>query len=111
MITGNEGELGNITHTNNLIRHLLGYKRTELLDRNVDVIMPKIYADNHIATLSRYIAASERKVNGHERVVPALTKSGFILPVTALTKALPTLTNGIQIVGFLAKLEETFKDE
>ena len=55
------------------------------------MIMPKIYGDSHNAILSRYIAASESKVNGHERVVPALNKAGFILPVNALTKALPSL--------------------
>jgi PAS domain S-box-containing protein len=82
----------------------LGYRRGELIGRNIAAIMPKIYGDNHNATLTRYIRASESKVNGHERVVPALTKEGFILPTTALTKALPTLAKGIQIVGFLAKM-------
>ncbi len=91
-------------HTNNTVKKLLGYRRDELIGRNIAAIMPKIYGDNHNATLTRYIRASESKVNGHERVVPALTKDGFILPTTALTKALPTLAKGIQIVGFLAKM-------
>ncbi len=67
--------------------------------------MPKIYAQHHNETLSRYINSSESKVNGHERIVPALTKEGFMLPMTALTKVLPSLINGIQIVAFLAKFE------
>lgn len=73
--------------------------------------MPRIYGDSHNAILSRYIAASESKVNGHERIVPALDKQGYIIPVNALTKALPTLVQGIQIVGFLAKMEENFKED
>jgi hypothetical protein len=65
--------------------------------------MPKIYGEHHDQILQRYIGSSESKVNGHERVVPALTKDGFMLPVTALTKVLPSLINGIQIVAFIAK--------
>ena len=91
-------------HTNYQVKNLIGYKRGDLIDRNVSGIMPKIYAETHNAVLSRYIAASESTVNGKERTVPALTKDGFMLPVTALTKALPSLIHGIQIVAFLAKL-------
>jgi PAS domain S-box-containing protein len=101
VISGNEGEIGTIVHTNNLIKNLLGYKRAELLDRNVSIIMPKIFGDGHNAILSRFISASESTVNGNERTVPALQKDGYMLPVTALTKALPNLSNGIQIVGYL----------
>jgi len=43
--------------------------------------MPKIYAESHHAVLTRYIAASESKVNGVERVVPALNKDGLMIPV------------------------------
>jgi PAS domain S-box-containing protein len=58
VISGNEGQLGIIVHTNNLLKAMLGYTRAELTDRNVAAIMPKIYADTHHAVLSRYIAAS-----------------------------------------------------
>lgn len=39
-------------------------------------------------------------------VVIALNRNGFMEPVTALTKVLPTLVNGIQIVGFISPLFE-----
>lgn len=66
--------------------------------------MPKFYGEHHNAVLARYISVSESKVNGLERIVPALNKDGYICPATALTKVLPSLDFGIQIVGFLAKL-------
>jgi hypothetical protein len=67
--------------------------------------MPKIYGENHNAVLTRYIKSSESKVNGTERLVPALTKEGHMLPITALSKVLPSLIDGIQIVAFIAKFE------
>jgi len=81
------------------------------MDKNVGMIMPKIYADHHNEVLSRYIKSSSSKVNGMERIVPALGKAGFMLPVTALTKVLPNLQEGIQIVAFLAKLETRSGDD
>lgn len=43
--------------------------------------------------------------------MPALTKDGLMLPVTALTKVLPSLISGIQIVAFIAKFSETNEEE
>jgi len=37
----------------------------ELLERNISQAMPKIFGDGHNAILSRFISASESKVNGH----------------------------------------------
>lgn len=73
--------------------------------------MPKIYGEHHHQILKRYVGSSKSKVNGHERVVPALTKDGFMLPIAALTKVLPSLINGIQIVAFLSTFEEIPEDE
>ena len=58
--------------------------------------MPKIYGEHHHQVLNRYVGSSESKVNGHDRVVPALTKEGYMLPVTALTKVLPSLVNAFR---------------
>jgi PAS domain S-box-containing protein len=111
IISGDDAKLGMVVHTNNLVKDLIGYQRTELLDRNIASIMPKIYGEHHNAVLRRYVNSSESKVNGHERLVPALTKEGFMLPATALTKVLPSLINGIQIVAFIARFEEVPEEE
>ena len=50
-------------------------------------------------------------MNGHERIVPALTKDGFMLPITALTKVLPSLIDGIQIIALIAKYESVPVEE
>ncbi len=50
--------MGIVVHTNYQVKNLIGYKRGDLIDRNVSGIMPKIYAETHNAVLSRYIAAS-----------------------------------------------------
>ncbi len=41
--------------------------------------------------MAKYLSTSSDRYNGKERVVPALAKDGYMLPVVALTKALPNL--------------------
>ena len=44
-------------------------------------------------------------------MVPALRKDGYMLPCIALTKAIPDLTNGIQIIAFINQHEEKTEEE
>ncbi len=58
---------------------------------NINVLMPKIYAEKHDLILTRYFSSSADRFNGQERMVPALKKNGYILPIIAMTKAIPSL--------------------
>jgi hypothetical protein len=68
--------------------------------------MPKIFGERHNQVLEKYLSTSSDRYNGKERIVPALGKDGYMIPVIALTKAIPNLEHGIHIVGFISKLEE-----
>lgn len=72
--------------------------------------MPKIFAENHDAVLRRFLTTSKDRSNGVERLVPVLCKDGFIAPMLALTKPLPNLEEGVQIVGFLSDYEPSHDD-
>lgn len=66
--------------------------------------MPKVFGESHNQVLEKYLSTSFDKCNGKERMVPALGKDGYMIPVVALTKALANLESGIRIVGFISKL-------
>lgn len=68
--------------------------------------MPKIFGDSHNRVLGKYLSTSSERFNGKERMVPVLCKNGYMQPCYALTKALPNLLKGIQIVGFISIFEE-----
>jgi PAS domain S-box-containing protein len=91
MIDGTEGKIGEIVHTNNYVKKMLGYKRSECIGTNVNAIMPKVFGEHHNAVLAKYMSISSDKYNGKERIVPALGKDGYMIAVVALTKALPNL--------------------
>lgn len=111
IISGNEDELGKIVQTNNFIKESVGYQRRQLIGQNVSILMPKIFSDHHNNVLSRYLQTSNERMNGKERIVPVLCEDGFMFPATAYTKALPNLEQGIQIVGFISKVEVSLEDE
>lgn len=48
---------------------------------------------------------SEAKTIGQERTVLALNKQQYLVPCSLMTKVLPNLDEGIQIVGFLKDID------
>ena len=58
VISGDDGRIGTVLHTNNLVRDLIGYKRSEIIEKNVSTIMPKIYGEVHDKVLQRYASSS-----------------------------------------------------
>lgn len=67
--------------------------------------MPKIIGDSHDSSMKRYFETSEPKVIGVERLVFPVNKAGFMVPCTLMIKVLPTLDEGIRVVGFLKDVE------
>ena len=111
IISGDESRLGIIVQTNNYIKDAVGYHREELIGENVSILQPKIFAESHNQVLTRYLTTSDERMNGKERIVPVLCKNGFIFPGQAYTKALPNLERGIEIVGFISKVEAMMEED
>ena len=68
--------------------------------------MPKFYSEKHDAVLQSYIKTSNERLNNVERIVPLLDSERYILPILVLTKAIPDLSEGIRIVGFISELSK-----
>lgn len=104
--------MGIITNCNNEVNRLLGYTKPEIIGESVDMIMPKIYADYHTNFMLSYFDKDKGKAMNNERMVYSMSKDGYIIPCTLLIKVLPSLFDGIQIVGFLKEKEsENILDE
>jgi len=97
--------LGTVTNTNNEISRILQYNKGDIIGQNINRIMPKIIGDSHDSSMKRYFETSEPKVIGVERLVFPVNKAGFMVPCTLMIKVLPTLDEGIRVVGFLKDVE------
>jgi PAS domain S-box-containing protein len=79
MIVIDEG--GMVTSFSAAAAQLFGYKPEEVIGRNVKMLMPAPYREEHDGYIDRYLMTGEARIIGYGRVVKGLTKGGEIFPM------------------------------
>jgi PAS domain S-box-containing protein len=74
-------ERGIIESVNPAVWRLFGYEPGELVGRNVSVLMPPPFRDEHDGYLRRYLETGEKRIIGIGREVLGLRKDGSIFPL------------------------------
>jgi PAS domain S-box-containing protein len=62
ILSAQMSNLGRIIHANDEIEALLGYKRSEILNKNVTCIMPRIIGQFHDGFIRRYLDSGVNRV-------------------------------------------------
>ncbi|MDX1266809.1 MAG: GAF domain-containing protein [Oceanisphaera sp.] len=104
---------GIIQEINDYALSLLGYRRAELLGKNVSFLMPMQWSAHHDQYLRNYIESGQAKVIGKGRRVATLHKSGHQVPVhLAVGRVVDSHhPEGIEFVGILTDLTEMHEAE
>ncbi len=89
---------------------LFGYGRQEVIGRNVKMMMPSPYRENHDGYLARYMRTGERRIIGIGRVVVGERKDGSTFPMEL---AVGEMKSGDRryFTGFIRDLTERQKTE
>jgi two-component system sensor kinase FixL len=72
---------GRIESVNRAAEQMFGYEARELIGRNINVLMPEPYRDEHKGYVERYVATGEGTICGAGREVPAQRKDGTEFPI------------------------------
>jgi PAS domain S-box-containing protein len=106
---------GRIEAFNPAAERLFGYAADEVRGRNVDMLMPSPYREEHDTYLSRYLATGRAKIIGSGREVQGRRKDGSTFPLhlsvgemtidgeRKFTGILHDLTDRVQMEGRLAE--------
>jgi two-component system sensor kinase FixL len=103
-------ELGIVQFFSSAAERLFGYAADEVHGRNVKMLMPSIYRDQHDLYLARYRATGERRIIGIGRVVVGQRKDGSTFPME-LSVGEAKQTNGRLFTGFVRDLTERQRAE
>lgn len=74
-------EAGTVRLYNNACERLFGYEPAEVLGRNISMLMPAPYRQEHDGYLQNYRTTGERKIIGIGREVMAQRKDGSVFPI------------------------------
>jgi PAS domain S-box-containing protein len=74
-------EDGIILAVNALALELLDYRASELVGKNIVIIMPERYRDQHPSYMSRYQRTHDRRLIGKPRQLEVVNKAGRRIPV------------------------------
>jgi len=112
IISASHKTMGIMTDIGSAISEKLGYTKAELLNRNVSVLMPKIFAEVHDQLLTAYLLnTSEKSHDPHRnKIVFPADKNGYLIPCNVVVYILPTLKEGIRLAGFLREVDDLRDD-
>lgn len=99
---------GLIREVNDFALALLGYRREELIGRNVSVLMPERWARHHDDYIRHYMTGGEARVIGRGRRVEAQHKDGHPIPVHLAVGEVadPQHPQRREFIGILTDLSE-----
>ncbi len=84
---------------------LFGYSPSEVIGRNVSMLMPNPHRDQHDLYLSRYLTTGERRIIGIGRVVTGERKDGATFPMELAVGEMHSVS-GRFFTGFIRDLTE-----
>jgi two-component system sensor kinase FixL len=103
-------ERGIVEAVNPAVERLFGYAEAELVGRNVNVLMPAPYHDEHDAYIAHYLATGQKKIIGIGREVTGLRKDRTTFPVH-LSVGEMVIEGGRKFTGILHDLTERVRME
>jgi two-component system sensor histidine kinase ChiS len=93
-------EEGIIQSANPAVGKLFGFSGSELLGRNVSVLMPSAHSHNHDDYIKRYLQTGEARIIGIGRELQAVRRDGSVFPIELAVSEL-SINGGRYFTGII----------
>lgn len=93
-ISGEDSNFAKIIGLNMTAGFYLGYNKSELLNRKINMIMPHIIAELHDNFLDDYLNTLESKILNTDRLLMGRVKNGYITPLYIYIRYVPSFLHG-----------------
>ena len=103
-------ERGAMQSFSSAAERLFGYRASEVLGKNIRMMMPSPYRENHDDYLARYLRTGEKRIIGIGRVVVGERKDGSTFPMELAVGEMRA-NNTRFFTGFIRDLSERQKTE
>ncbi len=103
-------ERGNIESVNAAAESLFGYETAEMVGRNVSMLMPSPYREEHDGYMQRYIRSGVKKIIGIGREVTGQRKDGSTFPMDLAISEL-TVNDKTMFTGIVRDISERKKTQ
>ena len=103
-------ETGTVQSFNAAAERLFGYDKDDVTGRNVSVLMPSPFREDHDGYIARYLATGEKRIIGTDRVVTGERKDGSTFPMKLEVGEMQT-GDGRFFTGFIRDLTERQQTE
>ncbi len=99
------GEDGRVESFSAAAERMFGYAAADVIGRNVSMLMPAPYREEHDGYLQRYLRTGEKRIIGIGRVVSGLRRDGTTFPLQ-LSVGEAGFKGGRLFIGFIRDLTE-----
>lgn len=103
-------ETGHIKSFSRAAEQLFGYSAAEVHGRNVSLLMPQPYRDEHDGYVARYVETGKKRIIGTERVVTGARRDGTVFPMKLSVGEVRTESE-LFFTGFISDLSEQHANE
>lgn len=101
---------GTVRSFNAAAEAVFGYRADEVVGRNVSLLMPSPYREQHDAYIANYLASGEARIIGIGRQVMAMRRSGEVFPVSLAVSAMKG-ARSVTFIGLIRDLSNEHERE
>ncbi|EAS00488.2 transmembrane protein, putative (macronuclear) [Tetrahymena thermophila SB210] len=95
VISSQEENFANIIEVNLELLKTIGFLKSQVLSKNVSILIPNIWQQYHNQFIDQYLASGQKKIIGQQRELFIKSRSDYSLPIKLNIKIIPSHTQGL----------------